>query len=122
MQISKLALAGTIALAAAVLAPRAASAGGVWTDGNWYAACPESVTSTRLTIDPPQGYWENEFVPFGAYASVPFVEARASGNLMSCYYAVGSGSDTFRFELRDIAPAPYTSCVAYNGPWFICMK
>lgn len=120
MRTMKLALIGIVGLAAAALAPSSASAGAVWTDGNWYARCPDSISNTRLTTDPlPTSQWENEWVVFGAYTRVPFVEAWAGGNVMSCYYAI---TDSLRFELRDIAPAPYTKCVAYSPPWFRCTK
>jgi hypothetical protein len=117
MKTMKSALFGMISLAIAVLAPASASAGGVWTDGNYYAACPANATNTRLTADQGTG-WESGFYPYGSFTAIPLVKAYVyGGNVMACVYAI---EPTIRFESHLVPPAGYNRCTMYSYPWFIC--
>ena len=108
----------TLSLAAFI--PATASAGGVWTDGNYYAACPDFAYVQTTRASGSNG-WNDDFRGDSAQLrsfTAAYVIGAIGGDMLVCTY----GSPNFQGLLRMDAPAAYPNCTAYNGPWFICTK
>jgi hypothetical protein len=109
-----------IALCAALLLPSTASAGGIWQDGAFYAACPWYIF--EVTEYSPSSGWETGWEgPGQSRLQRLFLDAYVSPNSptsMVCRY----GSGLPPFEITQHPPDGYTRCTAYNDMWFQCVK
>ncbi len=108
-----------LAIAVATLSPLVASAGQVWTDGNYYSACPDQIVATVSAEKLPQNGWTKDFNGGGGWLE-SFSGARVDQNqrVMYCDYRLFGGT----FTLTQMFPAGYAACYAYSGIWFVCYR